>query len=152
MDFSFQRCPHCFAPRKAPGVCPLCGERAPEPESLRPGTVLKGRYMAGDALSQTAQDIHYTGWDLVRDTPVEIAEYFPRALVCRDADQRILCTAGGEQKFEAGKQAFFERVKFFYECLGTAGQEAMDFFVRNGTCYYVRKARESAPAKETPPK
>lgn len=144
MECSFQRCPHCFAPRRSHGVCPVCGEREPDPGLLRPGTVLKGRYMAGDALSQTAEDIRYRGWDMERNTEVELAEYYPRALVSRGADQCVVCAAGREEEFEAGKQAFFERAKVFYECLSDAGKEAMDFFVRNGTCYYVRRLKKKA--------
>lgn len=141
MEFSFQRCPHCFAPLVGSGVCPVCGEQEAAPGRLLPGTILKGRYMAGDALAQSPEDIRYRGWDLVKSTQVEIAEYYPQSLVSRDNGQCVVCAREREAEFEAGKQAFFERARSFYECLSAAGRETMDFFVRNGTCYYVRRLK-----------
>lgn len=140
MDERFDRCIYCFAPRQE-GICPACGEPAPAAWQLRPGMILKGRYMAGSPLSETAECIHYRGWDLVKDVPVEIGEFYPKALVTRNAAGAVVCAAGREAELEAGKQAFFQRVKLFYDCASPNSKAALDFFPRNGTCYYVRKPR-----------
>lgn len=144
MDFSFHRCPHCFAPLTETGTCTACGEQEAAPNRLRPGTILKGRYMAGDALSQSPEDIRYRGWDLAKNTQVEIAEFFPQSLVTRDNSQCVVCPCEHKAEFEAGKQAFFERAKQFYDCLKASSRETMDFFVRNDTCYYVRRPKKSS--------
>ena len=140
MDERFDRCIYCFAPRQE-GVCPACGEPASAAWQLRPGMILKGRYMAGSPLSEMAECIHYRGWDLVKDVPVEIGEFYPKALVTRNAAGAVVCAAGREAELEAGKQAFFQRVKLFYDCASPNSKASLDFFPRNGTCYYVRKPR-----------
>lgn len=142
MEENFDRCIYCFAPRQG-DACPACGEPASAAWQLRPGSILKGRYMAGSTLSETEECIHYRGWDLLRDAPVEIGEYFPRALVTREDTGAVACLPGKEPELESGRQAFFERVKLFYDCASTNGKSNMDFFTRNGTCYYTRKPRKA---------
>lgn len=97
--------------------------------------------MAGQHLTGTPEELCYLGWDLVTDTQVEIVEYYPEAIVTRDIThcEEVTCRPGSEDAFEAGKQAFFEKAKLYYNCVSRVTPVVMDFFVRNHTCYYVRK-------------
>lgn len=145
MENTFDRCIYCFAPKAEPGACPSCGYENglcdPPGWWLSPGTILKGHYMVGRHLSGTSSELCYLGWNLSTDTQVEIVEYFPEALVTRDITYSadVSCVPGNEDAFESGKQAFFEKAKLYYTCVSRVEDLVMDFFVRNNTCYYVRK-------------
>lgn len=143
----FDRCIYCFAPKDEPGPCPRCGYDNglcdPPGWWLLPGTVLKGRYMVGRHLTGNETELCYLGWDLAKDTQVEIVEYFPADMVTRDIthSETLSCLPGCEEALEKGKQAFFEKAKLFYNCVIRVEELMMDFFVRNNTCYYVRKKK-----------
>ena len=115
------------------GLCDLPGWWLP------PGSMLKGRYMVGKSLSSNDHQITYLGWDLETEKTVDIAEYFPRALVTRDItnSEEVVTVPGREAQVDAGRQAFFERAKLFYQCAGRVEELMMDFFLRNNTCYYI---------------
>lgn len=145
----FDRCTYCFAPKSNPGVCPHCGYDNglcdPPGWWLSPGTVLKGRYVAGRHLNSTSDEITYLGWDLREKVIVEVVEYFPEGLVTRDItnSEDVQTIPGNEEAVEKGRQAFFEKAKLFYTCVIRVEEELMmDFFVRNNTCYYVRKRKD----------
>lgn len=145
MGNTFDRCIYCFAPKDEPGPCSRCGYENglcdPPGWWLSPGTILKGRYMVGRHLTGTAEELCYLGWDLGADMQVEIVEFYPQELVTRDIThcETVSCLPGKEQAFDAGKQKFFEKAKLYYNCVSRVNTLVMDFFVRNETCYYVRK-------------
>ena len=145
MGNTFDRCIYCFAPKDEPGPCSRCGYENglcdPPGWWLSPGTILKGRYMVGRHLSGTPEELCYLGWDLGTDMKVEIVEFYPQELVTRDIThcEAVSCLPGKEQAFDAGKQKFFEKAKLYYNCVSRVNTLVMDFFVRNETCYYVRK-------------
>ena len=97
--------------------------------------------MVGKALQEKEDELIYLGWDMRRNCLIEIVEYFPKRHVTRDStvSDRVCCIPGHENAFEAGKQQFFEKAKLFYKCVTRLKEIEMDFFVRNETCYYVRK-------------
>ena len=68
--------------------CSRCGydpEKHPaQAYTLRPGTILKGKYVVGVLLGQGGFGITYIGWDLVADRKVAIKEYFPSGQVSRN--------------------------------------------------------------------
>lgn len=144
MENTFDRCIYCFAPKAEPGPCPQCGYDNglcdPPGWWLSPGTILKGRYMAGQHLTGTPEELCYLGWDLGTGALVEIVEYYPEAMVTRDIThcEEVSCLPGSEAAFESGKQKFFEKAKLYYTCVSRVNPVVMDFFVRNNTCYYVR--------------
>lgn len=145
MGNTFNRCIYCFAPKDEPGPCSRCGYENglcdPPGWWLSPGTILKGRYMVGRHLNGTPEELCYLGWDLGADMQVEIVEFYPQDLVTRDIThcETISCLPGKEQAFDGGKQKFFEKAKLYYNCVSRVNTLVMDFFVRNATCYYVRK-------------
>lgn len=150
MGNTFDRCIYCFAPKDKPGPCGSCGYDNglcdPPGWWLSPGTVLKGRYMVGRHLADTPEELCYLGWDLRQEIPVEVVEYFPAAMVTRDIthSEAVSCMPGNEAALEEGKQAFFEKAKLFYHCVSRVEELMMDFFVRNGTCYYVRRRKQKS--------
>lgn len=148
----FERCIYCFAKKDTAGICPECGYDNglcnPPGWWLSPGTVLKGRYVVGRHLNSTPTELTYLGWDLRLETKIEVVEYFPETFVTRDItnSDALSCVPGNEKKFEDGKQAFFEKAKLFYNCVSRVTELTMDFFVRNNTCYYVRKKKTDLSA------
>ena len=151
MDFG--RCVYCFAEKTENGPCGCCGYDHGLCDSpvwwLAPGTVLKGRYVIGQPRKSSSTELSYLGWDLERETLVQIVEYYPKTLVTRDitASDGVSCIPGQEWQMEAGRQAFFEKAKLFYHCVSRVQALEMDFFVRNGTCYYVRAAKQIRPQR-----
>ncbi len=145
---NFDRCIYCFSPLDGRSRCPECGYENglcdPPIWWLAPGTVLKGRYITGRHLSDTAVEITYLGWDLAQDIRVEIVEYYPEDWVTRDITHsaNVACIPGCEEQVNAGRQAFFEKARLFYNCVSRVESLTMDFFLRNNTCYYVRKIRK----------
>lgn len=143
----FDRCIYCFAPKENTGVCPKCGYDNglcnPPCWWLSPGTILKGRYIVGQHLNSTATELTYLGWDLQQKCLTEIVEYYPERYVTRDItnSDELSYLPGNEKILEEGKQTFFEKAKLFYNCVSRVEELMMDFFVRNNTCYYVRKRK-----------
>ena len=143
----FNRCICCFAEKENKESCPVCGYEngfyGMPGWWLTPGTIIKGTYMVGKALSETEEELTYLGWDLGRECLIEITEYFPKAYVKRDVtvSDKVNCIPGDEEGLETGKQAFFEKARLFYKCVSRVQKLEMDFFVRNGTCYYVREKK-----------
>lgn len=140
----FQRCIYCFAPKTEPGACSHCGYDNGLCDLpgwwLNPGTVLKGRYITGRGRSANDTEITYLGWDLQLEQMVDIVEYFPEGSVTRDITHtdRVVTIPGHEEAVEAGRQAFFEKAKLYYNCVSRVQRVLhMDFFVRNNTCYYA---------------
>lgn len=144
---AFERCIYCFSPKMVPGPCPVCGYDnglcSPPGWWLMPGTLLKGNYVVGQHLNSTSTELSYLGWDLENECLVEIVEYYPENLVTRDITNTaaVSCKPGCEEELEIGKQTFFEKAKMFYNCVIRVEDLFMDFFVRNETCYYVRRRK-----------
>lgn len=142
----FNRCIYCFEEKEnKTGVCLHCGYENGYCDLpgwwLIPGTIVKGRYVVGKALEETDERLVYLGWDLKKEYLVEVTEYFPKVFVTRDItdSENVSCISGLENAFQNGKQEFFEKAKTFFQCIVRVEDSQMDFFVRNNTCYYVRK-------------
>ena len=145
----FDRCIYCFEVRESQnGCCPNCGYENGLCDMpgwwLTPGTLLKGHYLVGKPLEEQENKLTYLGYSFYENKCVEITEYFPREHITRDitVTDEISCIPGHESAFEEGKQAFFEKAKTFYKCVSRVEVLNMDFFVRNGTCYYVRTKKQ----------
>ncbi len=163
----FHRCIYCFAPMEelpdrdeeeefhdgGPSnvPCPVCGYQnglcLTQVWWLAPGTLLKGWYIVGRLLKESETELEYLGWDLKRGCTVEVHECYPRNLLQRDntLSEQVNCLSGREQEFEQEKQRFFEKAKFYYQCVRRVEKKYMDFFARNNTCYYVRDQKKELP-------
>ncbi len=145
----FMRCIYCFEKIDEENKsCPHCGYTDGFSSLpawwLTPGTIIKGRYMIGKDLRESENKLVYLGWDLLTDNLVEVTEYFPKSCVTRDitCSEYISCIPGKEKELERGKQAFFDKAKIFFKCVIRVEDYQMDFFLRNGSCYYVKKIKE----------
>ena len=141
----FDRCIYCFSPKTSSGVCSECGYDnglcSPPAYLLMPGTVLKGNYVVGRHLSSNETEIKYLGFDIKNGGTVEIVEYFPKAYVTRDVTNtdEMVPIPSHKNSVERGREDFFLKAKLYYNCVSRVKALYMDFFYRNGTCYYVRK-------------
>lgn len=74
------RCINCMEMLGDSTICPYCGyDSAREPEifgHLRPGTILRGRYLIGRALGQGGFGITYVGFDLRLEIKVAVKEAY----------------------------------------------------------------------------
>ena len=146
----FGRCIYCFAEKSTEEQvniesCPKCGYSNGICDMpvwwLTPGTILKGNYMVGKPLEEKEDELTYLGWNIKGGFEVEITEYYPKAIVRRDitVSEQVNCIPDREDNFEKGKEGFFQKAKLFYKCVSRVKPLEMNFFVRNNTCYYVRK-------------
>ena len=82
----FNRCYRCMEEITA-YPCPDCGydpaQCPPQSFVLRPGSILRGKYIVGTVLGQGGFGITYIGWDLVLTRRVAIKEYYPSGQVSR---------------------------------------------------------------------
>ena len=102
----FTRCFQCM--EEITGYpCPHCGydpEKCPSQSFvLRPGTILRGKYVIGAVLGQGGFGITYIGWDLSIQRKVAIKEYYPSGQVSRSV------TNGSAVEWHTSEQARFAR-------------------------------------------
>ena len=126
--------------------CPNCGyDPAKCPSQsfvLRPGTILRGKYVIGAVLGQGGFGITYIGWDLALERKVAVKEYYPMGQVSRNAansntlewntsEQARLAQGGGMDYFlkEGRKMA---RVADIPQVVNV-----LDIFQENETAYII---------------
>ena len=141
----FIRCFRCM--EETPEYpCSHCGyDPATDPSQayvLRPGTILRGKYIIGAPLGQGGFGITYIGWDLSAERKVAIKEYFPSGQVSRNTtisnellwyttDQARSAQGGGMESFqkEARKMALVANIPQVVNVL--------EVFQENATAYIV---------------
>jgi len=132
------RCYGCMRLISDP-VCPHCGHPAQGtnvPHQLTVGTVLRGRYLVGRAISQTEGSIEYVALDQSQDKPVTVCEYFPVRYARRENNRVV--PEEPEEAFTAG----FESRSRYVSLLAavpelTRVSGTLDTFSQNGTVYLV---------------
>lgn len=132
-------------------VCPRCGfspERyQPFPDALRPGTVLKERYIMGVTLGKGGFGTTYVGWDQNEGRKVAVKEYFPAAITTRDiARSNDVEVCMSRELYEAGVRKFYDEAAALarlthISCI----VEVYDFFYANHTAYIVMEHIEGKP-------
>lgn len=133
------RCYGCMRLISEP-VCPHCGHPAQGtnvPHQLAVGTVLKGRYLVGRAISQTENAIEYVALDQRQDKTVTICEYFP-GRVARRENNRVVA-GGSEEAFAGGlasQSRYFSTLTAVPELARASG--ALEAFAQNGTVYLIQ--------------
>ena len=85
------RCWQCMEDLEDKDICPHCGfdseKQAGIPHSLRPNTILHGKYLVGNVLGQGGYGITYIGFDLTLELKVAIKEYFPAGKAMRNNEK-----------------------------------------------------------------
>lgn len=123
--------------------CPFCGESLfPETPThhLRPGTILSGEYLVGQALGQGGFGITYIGRDLGLDRIVAIKEFYPIGLSNRnnDVSSSITVTQNEDTAYEAMKKRFLDEARVLAKFGGLGGVvNVMRYFAENNTAYFV---------------
>lgn len=138
-------CPSCFCETGGAQICPSCGHN-PEVSGesdwnrLKPGTVLRDRYVIGAPLGQGGFGVTYLGLDMLLHTKLAIKEYYPSGVAIRNPSNRTVeCTSEDVlEDFRRGMEKFLEEARTlarFEEHPNIVSIK--DFFEENGTAYMV---------------
>lgn len=138
-------CPSCFCEVGGARICPFCGYN-PEVlgesdwNRLKPGTVLRDRYVIGDPLGQGGFGITYLGLDMLLQTKLAIKEYYPSGVAIRNPSTRTVLNTSEDmlEDFRRGMEKFLEEARTlarFQEHPNIVSIK--DFFEQNGTAYMV---------------
>lgn len=98
-------------------ICPHCGyAEGTEPELatyMRPGAILKERYVIGRALGHGGFSVTYLAWDALLLHKVAIKEYLPSEYATRrPGESRLTVFTGKEgEYFQFGKEKFLDEAK-----------------------------------------
>lgn len=137
-------CPSCFASKGESAGCPVCGfeEGTADPNwnSLKPGTLIHGRYAIGRVLGQGGFGITYLGFDLRLNVKLAIKEYYPSGLAVRNTASRAVmnATVDVREDFQRGMEKFLEEARTLARFEDHPNIVSVrDFFEENGTAYMV---------------
>ena len=134
--------------------CPTCGfiENTPPEEetSLKPGTILKDRYVIGTVIGVGGFGITYRTWDQVLESMVCVKEFFPQGLAVRTQEATVSAlTSKGTDSFEHGRSRFLKEARSLAKFNADPGTVTIhDFFEENGTAYIVMEYLEGCNMKE----
>lgn len=144
MQKRYDYCPNCMQ-KTQEGInnCIGCGFDIigyEEKEHLiKPGTMLKEKYMIGRVIGEGGFGVTYKGWDTILQTYVAIKEYFPQFLAHRSSDTTdIIPTTSQKETYEKGLKRYLEEAQNlskFYQLSGIVSVK--DFFYENSTGYIV---------------
>lgn len=136
--------------------CPHCGYGQKEEQSpfgMKPGTILRGRYLIGRMLGQGGFGITYVGYDLTLDIRVAVKEYFPSGSVTRNSTvsnqvQWNTAQMSGEQ-WRAGCEGFLTEARRMAKTDSLPGiVRVRDTFPENQTAYIVMDYIEGETLKQ----
>lgn len=138
-------CMGCMKEKPEIGECPHCHfslEKYEIPKyHLEPQTILAGKYLVGKVIGETGFEIIYIGWDLNREIPLVIKEYFPSGYAVRNhsmKDSIIVLNGERERYYKIGKENFLKKAKNSTKFYGQEGIiSARDYFQANETAYIV---------------
>ena len=84
-------CLGCIKEKGGKKVCPHCGydntAHNEQPQYIKPGTILNGKFLVGKGLGHGGFGITYLGFDLNLDIKVAIKEYLPSSLASRTQNE-----------------------------------------------------------------
>ncbi len=144
---AIQRCKygHEYDTDKYGNVCPCCGndietQREKYPTSLRPGSILNGRYIIGRVLGQGGFGITYAAWDDRNAERVAVKEFFPHEIANRAEGSFPVQPYTDERReyFEQGRNKFLAEAKTLAEFRGNKNiVQVYSYFEENNTAYFV---------------
>ena len=144
---AIQRCKygHEYDTDKYGNVCPCCGndietQREKYPLSLRPGSILNGRYIVGRVLGQGGFGITYAAWDDRNAERVAVKEFFPHEIANRAEGSFPVQPYTDERReyFEQGRSNFLAEAKTLAEFRGNKNiVQVYSYFEENNTAYFV---------------
>lgn len=130
-------CEKCMKPLDEDMFCPTCGILAAAPlHHIRPGTILRQKYLVGRAFREDSMTISYLARDLSCDQVVVLQEFFPAGQVLRN---HLQSNTVGEAYFqEKAMERFLEKAGIL-QTFGTSAcmQQVIDYFRDQNTAYMV---------------
>ena len=144
-----KRCLNCFGEyADVFTVCPFCGYsegcQSAEGKALKPGTVLRQRYLIGKAAGSGGFGIAYRAFDRSLGRRVAVKEFFPHRAAGRGPDGReAIAKEPAAAVFERGKKKFLAEARLLSD-LRESDQipRVTDFFEENNTVYIVMELLE----------
>lgn len=148
-------CMNCFQYKGEYEVCPYCGyvENSLQETTcqLKPGTVLRKRYMIGKMKGIGGFGIIYKGFDTALGIMVAVKEFYPARLVRRMEGEERVSVFSGERVGEFKRQL----ARFLNEAQNLALfskepeiVQVYDYFEENGTAYIVMEYVNAPLLKE----
>lgn len=149
-------CPYCTSRITEGNQCTICNMKqtyTAMPNHLRPGTLLRGRYLIGTVLGEGGFGITYMGRDLALDMKVAVKEYYPSGIAIRVSsvsEEISVVNAGYQQDYYDGKK----RVISEAQALAKLDKEGAvvtvrDFFEENNSAYIVMEFVEGSDLRRT---
>lgn len=140
----FEYCLFCMEHIEKGRTCTACGAsqnyEAPL-HHLKPGSVLRDKYLIGKAIGEGGFGITYIGRDLTLDMPIAIKEYYPNGFSNRNNDHSnaVTISKGNHgHEFEREIQRFLSEARVLARFCNNPGVVGVrDFFRENGTAYIV---------------
>ena len=151
------RCINCMKQMDGKAAhCPYCGfgqKGETSPFGLKPGTILRGRYLVGRVLGQGGFGLTYVGYDLTLEIKTAIKEYFPSGLATRNStvsnQVHRNTTQLDQQSWQAGCESFLKEARRMAKIDSLPGiVRVRDTFPENQTAYIVMDFIEGETLKQ----
>lgn len=151
------RCINCMQTiDEETAVCLHCGygQRGEvSPFGLKPGTILRGRYLVGRMLGQGGFGLTYVGYDLTLEIKTAIKEYFPSGLATRNStvsnQVHRNTTQLDQENWQAGCESFLKEARKMAKIDSLPGiVRVRDTFPENQTAYIVMDFIEGETLKQ----
>lgn len=144
MENKNQICFRCFKIKGEYEVCPHCGyvedTDAKQVYQLKPGTILRDRYIIGTSIGFGGFGITYKAFDTALSTVVAVKEFYPAGLVNRgDGETKVGVFSGEkEEEFKRQLRRFLEEARNM--AIFSKEQDIVnvfDLFEENQTAYII---------------
>ena len=112
------------------------------------GTVLNERFMVRKILGNGGFGITYEVYDKVSKNRYAVKEYFPKDISVRNPETNEIMPAAEQyiSVFNHGKERFLEEAEILEKFVNAPNiVNVYDFFIQNGTCYFVMELLEGRP-------
>ena len=131
-------------------ICPFCQSNLNESllqryNEIKPGEILKNRYIIGRVLNREKSQIRYIGKDILLKRIVQIVEFFPEEYLDRPGSFEIILKNGANSKeytiVEKKFSDYYRDIMLLYK-----EREVLDVyscFMYNNTCYAIEQYLKS---------
>lgn len=141
VEDDIKKCPHCGADPEDVTV---------DPQFLKPGTELDGKFIVGKPIGAGGFGHTYIGWNTTLLAKVAIKEYYPRQFCKREEDGLTISGTEGPdgERFKNGLDQFLEEARSVAELQDIKGVvKIYSVFEANGTGYIVMEYLEGTDVK-----